>query len=42
MYSISNRDEVLAQFGGRFSKSATERETMLQDRKNVMMEQARR
>lgn len=36
------RDEVLAQFGGRFSKSATERETMLQDRKNVMMEQARR
>lgn len=37
-----HRDEAFAHFGGRFSKSAIERETMLQDRKNSMVEQARR
>ncbi|KAL3860029.1 hypothetical protein ACJMK2_010202 [Sinanodonta woodiana] len=36
------RDDGPAQFSSRFSKSATERETMLQERKNSMLEQARR
>ncbi|XP_053401749.1 E3 ubiquitin-protein ligase AMFR-like [Mercenaria mercenaria] len=38
----SDRSESLAQFSGRFSKSANERESMLEDRKNRMLEQARR
>ncbi|XP_033754158.1 E3 ubiquitin-protein ligase AMFR-like isoform X2 [Pecten maximus] len=37
-----SRDEVPAPTGSRFSKSANEREVMLQDRKNSMLEQARR
>ncbi|KAK3579007.1 hypothetical protein CHS0354_034804 [Potamilus streckersoni] len=36
------RDDGPAQFSSRFSKSAIERETMLQERKNSMLEQARR
>ncbi|XP_060601154.1 E3 ubiquitin-protein ligase AMFR-like [Ruditapes philippinarum] len=38
----TDRSDSLAQFSGRFSKSANERESMLEDRKNSMLEQARR
>lgn len=41
LYEYS-RDEGPVPTGSRFSKSATEREVMLQDRKNSMLEQARR
>lgn len=34
--------EMPSQFAGRFSKSANERESMLEDRKNQMLEQAKR
>lgn len=37
-----SRDEAPTPTGSRFSKSANEREVMLQDRKNSMLEQARR
>ena len=36
------RDEPLVGYGSRFSKSATERESMLGRRKDQMLEQARR
>lgn len=38
----SDRGDSPAQFSGRFSKSANERESMLEERKNSMLEQARR
>ncbi|KAL4234654.1 hypothetical protein ACF0H5_006295 [Mactra antiquata] len=38
----NERSDTLSQFSGRFSKSANERETMLEDRKNDMLEIARR
>lgn len=43
-YPTRNSDDYPAVMstGGRFSKSAAERETMLQQRKNMMMENARR
>lgn len=40
--SSSDRSDNLSQFSGRFSKSANERESMLNERKNSMLEQARR
>ena len=39
---IFSPTELQSQFAGRFSKSANERETMLEDRKNQMLEQAKR
>ncbi|XP_052816221.1 E3 ubiquitin-protein ligase AMFR-like [Mya arenaria] len=38
----ASASKLLSQFGGRFSKSTVERESMLEDRKNTMLEQARR
>ncbi|WAR11671.1 AMFR-like protein, partial [Mya arenaria] len=37
----ASASKLLSQFGGRFSKSTVERESMLEDRKNTMLEQAR-
>lgn len=41
-YVFSISSEMPSQFAGRFSKSANERETMLEDRKNRMLQQAKR
>ena len=42
MKCLVGRDEPLVGYGYRFSKSAEERESMLGQRKDQMLEQARR